>query len=220
MLFMDESAVVVGGVKCHLHKNAALSLTGKAMFLKLCTLAILLPLVARTGDAAGMLNRSAERTLTAESVSVFKIPFAEQKQSISLPGDLTDDFRVSKGFLFVRGEYFDTSTTLSWRSDRLRIENPTSSMLVCAEPNVDGLRSPIDSALDLTCSISADTLHITESEMHGIRSTLYSGGIVSLTEDRSPLLVDLSKGGYEEWHCPRGFTGFLQALRSPRGRSA
>lgn len=164
------------------------------MLFTLNTFIALLVLAVSNGSR---LDEPPRQTTTVESINALEVLAEESTDNVFNAGSPTGDFEADHGFLFVRGKYFDTSTVLSWQAEQLRIENTTSSMLAFAASASSQGVLDIGPAWDLTNSATTDTLHITEVEMHGIRSTLSNGGIVALANDRRPLLVDLSKGGYE-----------------------
>lgn len=120
-----------------------------------------------------------------------------ENMKIARASELLNGFRVNEGFLFVRGKYCDASTKLSWRNNQLQIENPTSSMLAFAAPVRNEISTYSDSSATLEEICAIDSVEIAESEMLQIQRTLRDGGIVALSDNQSPFMLELSKGGYE-----------------------
>ena len=106
-------------------------------------------------------------------------------------------FRVSKGFLFVHGQYYPPSTTLAWRADILRINGATSTILACALPGVPGESSGYQAPASQPEMSGMKTLAISRDEFHAIRSMLENGGVVILSDANNSLLLEQSRGGFE-----------------------
>ena len=113
------------------------------------------------------------------------------------PDEVEAIFRVSKGFLFVHGQYYPPSTTLAWRADILRIDHATSTILACTLPGVpdEGFRyQPSAGVAEMS---ETKTVAITRAEFRSIRSMLEGGGVVILSDAGNPLLLEQSRGGFE-----------------------
>lgn len=106
-------------------------------------------------------------------------------------------FRVSKGFLFVHGQYCPSSTSLAWRADTLRINHAPSAVLACAWPGMAGEGSKNSVVSGLADVSGTKTLAITRDQFHAIRSMLEVGGVVILSDVAKPLLLEQSRGGFE-----------------------
>lgn len=113
------------------------------------------------------------------------------------PGEVEAVFRVSKGFLFVHGQYFPPATTLAWRADKLRINHAPSTILACVLPDVPGEGFRYQPPGGLAEMSETKTLAITLVEFRAVRSMLESGGVVILSDAGNPLLLEQSRGGFE-----------------------
>ncbi len=113
------------------------------------------------------------------------------------PGEVETIFRISKGFLFVHGQYYSPSTTLAWRADVLRIDQAASESLACALPRVPDEGFRYQATAGVAEMGGAKTVGIKRDEFRAIRSMLECGGVVILSDTCNPLLLEQSRGGFE-----------------------